>query len=380
MNIGLTLAVQNKKNVFFFCTALGLHYLCVMILHDRHIRSLLFAVTGSICLLILQSAWMHHAYLSEQRQIMSDIKDAFDEAYKKEQTYRIPVVDIVNPGEITIQSCGAEEILIVRNCPNADTIHYNNISGHSIESFINHVFRDLREQIVPLHLDCLADLFAGMLYDKGIPVSFVIERFNMETGEVLETTLISGKEQSGIHRNNTIVTEISEKEAVRAILHVTPENVLGNMAGFIICDFCLIVIILLCICFLYRNYRSELKIGKSSQIIEPSIPSQNNTFHIGQYLFDPGKNELTGFGISIQLNKKENTILYALCAKQGNVVERKALLEENWGSLGLIYSRSLDTYLTTLRKYLKKDPSVQIVTVKGVGYKLVTCKSVENYD
>jgi len=37
----------------------------------------------------------------------------------------------------------------------------------------------------------------------------------------------------------------------------------------------------------------------------------------------------------------------------------------------MVYSRSLDTYLTTLRKYLKKDPSIQIVTVKGVGYKLV---------
>jgi DNA-binding response OmpR family regulator len=102
-----------------------------------------------------------------------------------------------------------------------------------------------------------------------------------------------------------------------------------------------------------------------------TVHFQNNTFQIGQYRFNPGKNELTGFGESIQLNKKENSILYALCVKQGNVVERNALLEENWGSLGMIYSRSLDTYLTTLRKYLKKDTSIQIVTVKGVGYKLV---------
>jgi len=128
-------------------------------------------------------------------------------------------------------------------------------------------------------------------------------------------------------------------------------------------------IILICIVLLYcRCHRKEKVVIPT---VEPSLQFQNTTFFIGQYRFDPDKNELTGFGESIQLNKKENSILYALCVKQGNVVERNVLLEENWGSLGVVYSRSLDTYLTTLRKYLKKDPSIQIVTVKGVGYKLV---------
>jgi len=107
-------------------------------------------------------------------------------------------------------------------------------------------------------------------------------------------------------------------------------------------------------------------IADTFDTIQPNV-----AFRIGQYHFDPNKNELTGFGECIQLNKKENSILQALCAKQGNVVERNLLLDENWGSLGLVYSRSLDTYLATLRKYLRKDSSVQIVTIKGVGYKLV---------
>ena len=342
-----------------------------MFLHDRHIRSLLFAITGGIAFLVLQSAWVYYTYLSEHQQIMSNIKDAFDCAYQKEQTYRIPVVDIVNPGAITIQSCGSEEILIVRKCPEADTIIYHNISGHSIESFINHVFRDLREQIVPLNIDCLADLFAGMLYDKGIPVSFVIERFHTNTGEVLETSLFSGRKQPEILRNNTIVVEISDKEALRAILQVTPKTVLASMIGILTATFCLSSVTLLCIVFLYRHRRSVQYKERDSTQAESPIQFQNSTFHIGQFRFDPSKNELTGFGTSIQLNKKENAILYALCAKQGNVVERNVLLEENWGNLGIVYSRSLDTYLTTLRKYLKNDPSVQIVTIKGVGYKLV---------
>ena len=343
-----------------------------MFLDNRHVCSLLFAITGAVCLPVLQSAWICHAYLSEHRQIMSDIKDAFDSAYRKEQTYRIPVVDIVNPGEITIQSCGAEEILIVRKCPEADTMTYNNISGHSIESFINHVFRDLREQIVPLNIDCLSDLFAGMLYDKNIYVPFVIERFNMISGEVLDASLFQGRKQPEKRLDNTIVLEISEKEALRVVLQVKPKTVFGRMTRLLVCTFCMFSVILLCLVWLYRRQRAgQYRENDTVRGVESPVQVRDSTFCIGQYLFDPDKNELSGFGASIQLNKKENAILHALCARQGNVVERNALLEENWGSLGIIYSRSLDTYLTMLRKYLKQDPTVQIVTVKGVGYKLI---------
>ena len=340
--------------------------------NKKNIRTLLFALAGCISLLTMQSVWIYHAYLLKHQQMMNNIKDAFNLAYRKEQTYRIPVVDIVNPGAITIQSCGTEEIIIVRKCPDADTIVYQNISGHSIESFINHVFLDLREQIVPLNIYCLAELFAGMLYEKNIPVFFALERINTCTGEVLETSLHSDHKQPKMIRDNTIVSKISDKEAIRVVLQITPKTVFASMTGILTCTVWLGVITLLCIVFLY-HYQSE-NADKESQklpLLEPSVQQRNNTFHIGQYHFDPGKNELTGFGETIQLNKKENCILYALCIKQGNVVERNVLLDENWGSFGVVYSRSLDTYLTTLRKYLKKDPSIQIVTVKGVGYRLV---------
>lgn len=93
-------------------------------------------------------------------------------------------------------------------------------------------------------------------------------------------------------------------------------------------------------------------------------------FQLGNYTFDAQKSELHGFGERRYLNKKENEILKELCLKMGYIVERAHLLEKYWEDSGLIYSRSLDTYIAKLRKYLKNDPSVQIITVKGVGYKL----------
>jgi DNA-binding response OmpR family regulator len=62
--------------------------------------------------------------------------------------------------------------------------------------------------------------------------------------------------------------------------------------------------------------------------------------------------------------------LRELCLHDENIVERRFLLRKYWDNTGLIYSRSLDTYIAKLRKYLETDPSVQIITVKGLGYKL----------
>ena len=338
-----------------------------MLSFKKNIR-LYLSVLAGFSMLFLQLIWVYCAYHLEHQQMMCKIKDAFGHAYQKEQTYRIPVVDIVNPGAITIQSCGAEEIIIVRKCPEPDSIVYHNVSGHSIESFINNVFWDLREQIVPLNIYCLSDLFAGLLHDLNIPVSFVIERYDTRTGKILETSLLQGKVQPVMVPDHIIISKISDKESIRAILHITPKIILTGMSGTLSCTFCLTAIVLLCIIL---SFSKQQKNQDEHQNVHHSVPINNNTFNIGKYHFDPDKNELTGFGTSIQLNKKENSILYALCSKQGNVVERHVLLEENWGSLGMVYSRSLDTYLTTLRKYLKKDPDIQIVTVKGVGYKLV---------
>jgi hypothetical protein len=337
-----------------------------------------FALTGMTVLLLVQSLLLHHVYRLTCRQLLTDMHEAFGQAYQKEQTYRIPVVDIVNPGPVTIESCGTEEVQIIRKCPEPDTVVYKNPSTYSIETFINRVFADLREHIEPMNIYCLSDLFAGMLHDRNIPVYFVIERFDVSSGKVLDSSLLPDKKQPKMNPAQTITLDISEHEALRAILHITPGVVLGQMTDVLIYSIFLIVIEMVCF-FLIIHYYKYTKPRVAGEVNETAPPapagketdSTNHVFAVGRYLFVPSKNELQGFGEAVLLNKKENAILYSLCTQCGNVVTRNALLKENWGDSGFIYSRSLDTYITTLRKYLKKDASVQIVTIKGVGYKLV---------
>ena len=343
-----------------------------MNLNKKHIHPFFWVLFGSVSLLALQSVWIHRTYQLEHNQLMVELKEALSLAYQKEQTYRIPVVDLVTSGEVTMQSCGEEEIIVVRKCTNADTIVYKNISGSSIEKFINRVFWDLREQIVPMNTYCLSDLFAGMLHDKDIPLLFIIERYNIKSNEILETSSISDEKQQ-IHTKyeSTIIIEISDTEAIRALIQIMPGVIFKRMGNALAFTFLLVGIVLVCVVLLCRAIKQRKNI---QPINPPAEQASNTTFHIGKYCFDPFKNELQGFNETIQLNKKENAILHALCMQQGNVVERNSLLDENWGSSGIIYSRSLDTYLATLRKYLKKDPDIQIITIKGVGYKLICTK------
>ena len=129
-----------------------MHYICTMKLHEKYTRIPFLLFTVIVALLILQSVWIYRTYQLEHNRLMTEIEEAFNLAYQREQTYRVPVVDIVNPGEVSIQGCSNEEIIIVRKCVDPDTVVYKNLSGCSVENFIKNVFWDLREQIVPMNI------------------------------------------------------------------------------------------------------------------------------------------------------------------------------------------------------------------------------------
>jgi hypothetical protein len=329
-------------------------------------------------LLALQIFWLHNAYKLTYDQFLIDVNEAFDQAYEKEQTYRIPIKDIINPGNLTIQGCGKEEIMIIRKCPNPDTISYDNVYGQSLETFITRAFSELRESIVPLNIYCLADLFAGALHEKDIAIAFTIDHFRPETGEIIETTAAPGHPLSATLTTHVLVTNISATEGLRANLQFSQSAVLRRMTGILLSSLCLLAVVLACfgiqLRFAHKNGQRQEANRMATPPSPPAAPvlpaPPTAAFQLGAYHFDADKNELQGFGQTIQLNKKENGILRILCTQSEKVVARSFLLEEFWGHTGSIYSRSLDTYIAKLRRYLKEDPNVQIVTIKSAGYRL----------
>jgi DNA-binding response OmpR family regulator len=92
---------------------------------------------------------------------------------------------------------------------------------------------------------------------------------------------------------------------------------------------------------------------------------------IGSITFNPLKNTVQQGINQWQLTSRESDILRLLCKNQQQILPRKTLLEAIWGDDSFFNARSLDVFISKLRTHLKADPNVQIITVRGHGYKLV---------
>ena len=92
---------------------------------------------------------------------------------------------------------------------------------------------------------------------------------------------------------------------------------------------------------------------------------------IGKYVFNLKRQTLIHPSEQRKLSYRESELLKLLCENRDKVVERSEILTLLWGSDSFFNSRNLDVYITKLRNYLKLDPSIEIITIKGIGYRFV---------
>ena len=84
-----------------------------------------------------------------------------------------------------------------------------------------------------------------------------------------------------------------------------------------------------------------------------------------------GRQRLTCDGVVTELSARESEVLQYLCRNAGEIVPMKTLLVNIWGDDSFFNARSLHVFITRLRHRLAADPSIQLVNVRGVGYKLL---------
>ena len=102
-----------------------------------------------------------------------------------------------------------------------------------------------------------------------------------------------------------------------------------------------------------------------------SVKSNNDNYaSIGSFQFYPELNKLLKQAIEISLSKKECELLEIFVANPNQIIKREELEKRVWEDNGVVVGRSLDTYISKLRKKLKEDDSIKLVNVHGVGYKL----------
>ena len=92
---------------------------------------------------------------------------------------------------------------------------------------------------------------------------------------------------------------------------------------------------------------------------------------IGQYTFNTKRQTLNHPTEQRKLSYRESELLKLLYENRDKIVERSDILTLLWGSDSFFNSRNLDVYITKLRGYLKHDPTIEIITIKGIGYRFV---------
>ena len=95
------------------------------------------------------------------------------------------------------------------------------------------------------------------------------------------------------------------------------------------------------------------------------------TYRIGEFIFHPDILRLEYAGTSEELSPREAKILELLCASKGETLYTRPLLLEIWGDDDFFNSRSLQVFISRLRRRLEPDPRIRIVNVRGEGYKLL---------
>ena len=130
--------------------------------------------------------------------------------------------------------------------------------------------------------------------------------------------------------------------------------------------------------YITKPFDSEVLLFKIKAILKRNLQQVNdrirNEYQIGRYLFNHDQRTVAHDKEVQKLSPKESELLYLLCRQMNSVLSREEALKSIWGDDNYFTTRSMDVFITKLRKYLKEDPSVEIVNIHGSGYKLNVLK------
>ena len=104
---------------------------------------------------------------------------------------------------------------------------------------------------------------------------------------------------------------------------------------------------------------------------ERVVDEKKDAVKIGKYIFYTGRQMLKNKEEEKKLSFRESELLKLLYQNKDRIIDRRDILNLLWGNDNFFNSRNLDVYITKLRGYLRSDPSLEIITIKGIGYRFV---------
>jgi two-component system, OmpR family, response regulator len=128
--------------------------------------------------------------------------------------------------------------------------------------------------------------------------------------------------------------------------------------------------------FLTKPFDSEVLLYKIAAILKrhamaTDAKDQPQSYQVGKFQFDTRLRILRFGNLTQSLSPKESELLKMLCSAKDGILTRQNALQQIWGKEDYFTTRSMDVFLARLRKYLKPDPSIEIINIHGNGFRLV---------
>ncbi|HQS56272.1 MAG TPA: winged helix-turn-helix domain-containing protein, partial [Sediminibacterium sp.] len=112
------------------------------------------------------------------------------------------------------------------------------------------------------------------------------------------------------------------------------------------------------------------RVARTKKDVVENTSLESEQFQLGDYLFDAKQRKLVLNDSAIDLTATETRVLRIFAESPNEVIERNRIQKEIWEDEGVIVGRSLDMFISKLRKKLEMDERVKIVVIRGVGYRL----------
>lgn len=130
--------------------------------------------------------------------------------------------------------------------------------------------------------------------------------------------------------------------------------------------------------YIKKPVNEEELVVRIQAVLKRTAPGQagasdnevRTVFQVGDYIFDSEKCRLQLGGQVTNLTEMEARLLKMLCEKSGQLLQREWVLEKIWGRNDFLARKSMDVFISRLRKYLAKDPKVSITNLHGSGFVL----------
>ncbi|MCM4152576.1 winged helix family transcriptional regulator [Arenibacter sp. N53] len=202
----------------------------------------------------------------------------------------------------------------------------------------------------------LMSILGQSLVDADLPNSYIVEVIENVSGEVAHSYEIKS------YIEESIITCIGRNlpfDYYKIKIHFTGERTILKLDR----DYSLLPLVLIgfvgCGLLYWKNGKhnaSKVAVSRFSKI--------------GNYRFYKEQNKLVKGNITIELTAKECELISIFSEKPNQIIKRDLLIKEVWEDNGVFVGRSLDTFISKIRKKFQDDDSINFVTVHGVGYKL----------